>query len=244
MANKKQSGNSSRSARGKKILGVGLLMALLTGLGIAAYAKKPKRPSTPPMPPKEKPKPAPLPAPVTRPVQGFPLRRGMKGGLVRQMQEGLLAISPGSLPRFGADGDFGGETESALVTLGFPKIVDKAIFDRITGTVARSTGGVQGAAKALMQAMSAKNYPAGISVLRSISNPAAFEALDRELRRLPGSPTALATARFLVGPNSPLTVTERREVAGELLRIGLVHDQRRGTWALPFSLSGHPIYDF
>lgn len=42
------------------------------------------------------------------------LKRGDKGNAVRKFQEGLLNERPGSLPQFGADGDFGAETEAAV----------------------------------------------------------------------------------------------------------------------------------
>ncbi len=46
--------------------------------------------------------------------QGTGLRRGDYGTAVTAMQRALLAWDPTCLPRYGADGDFGGETEAAL----------------------------------------------------------------------------------------------------------------------------------
>ncbi|MBQ1788828.1 MAG: peptidoglycan-binding protein, partial [Oscillospiraceae bacterium] len=42
------------------------------------------------------------------------LRRGDMGDDVRAMQRALLTWNPDCLPKYGADGDFGGETEAAL----------------------------------------------------------------------------------------------------------------------------------
>jgi peptidoglycan hydrolase-like protein with peptidoglycan-binding domain len=42
------------------------------------------------------------------------LKRGDKGNAVRKFQEALMNERPGSLPKFGADGDFGAETETAV----------------------------------------------------------------------------------------------------------------------------------
>lgn len=50
------------------------------------------------------------------PIPGTPegLRRGDEGDDVRAMQRLLLAWNPDCLPKWGADGDFGSETETAL----------------------------------------------------------------------------------------------------------------------------------
>ena len=47
----------------------------------------------------------------TPPASSFPLKKGSKGELVQRLQ---LAIGTSKLPRFGADGDFGTETQNAL----------------------------------------------------------------------------------------------------------------------------------
>lgn len=48
---------------------------------------------------------------------GFPLKKGSKGAMVVKLQKAMLAIDPKILPKYGADGDFGTETETALKTL-------------------------------------------------------------------------------------------------------------------------------
>jgi len=47
----------------------------------------------------------------TTPASDFPLKKGSKGALVQRLQ---LAIGTDKLPKFGADGDFGTETQTAL----------------------------------------------------------------------------------------------------------------------------------
>lgn len=42
------------------------------------------------------------------------LKRGAKGPAVTKLQAGLLAEKPGCLPKYGADGDYGTETETAV----------------------------------------------------------------------------------------------------------------------------------
>jgi hypothetical protein len=47
----------------------------------------------------------------TTTASDFPLKKGSKGALVQRLQ---LAIGTSNLPKFGADGDFGTETQTAL----------------------------------------------------------------------------------------------------------------------------------
>ena len=45
-------------------------------------------------------------------VDEVTLRKGAKGKAVTMFQDGLLGWNPDALPQFGADGDFGNETET------------------------------------------------------------------------------------------------------------------------------------
>lgn len=47
----------------------------------------------------------------------FPLKKGSTGQKVTELQQAILAVSPNSLPKYGADGDYGSETESAVKAL-------------------------------------------------------------------------------------------------------------------------------
>ena len=57
-------------------------------------------------------------------IGDFPLKKGSKGGNVKLLQEALLAkYGKSILPKYGADGDFGTETLSALKKLGLPSSI-------------------------------------------------------------------------------------------------------------------------
>lgn len=51
------------------------------------------------------------------PISVFPLRFGSKGQEVMSLQQYLLSLDPNALPRFGADGDWGSETQAAVSRL-------------------------------------------------------------------------------------------------------------------------------
>lgn len=75
--------------------------------------------------------PPPLPADTT-----FPMSFGSRGEKVKQLQRALMTLFPGSLPRYGADGIWGSETETALKNNKQPTVIRKADFDRIIGAAA------------------------------------------------------------------------------------------------------------
>lgn len=59
-----------------------------------------------------------------KPTNGFPLKKGSSGRMVSSIQQWILKIDPTLLPKYGADGKFGSETESALNKLIGKKTVD------------------------------------------------------------------------------------------------------------------------
>ncbi len=78
-------------------------------------------------PPPPKPKP-----PVTKRTDEFPLKKGSKGARVRALQVWILRKDKNALPKFGADADFGKETEDALIKLfGKKEIFDQAELNAI-----------------------------------------------------------------------------------------------------------------
>ena len=71
-------------------------------------------------------------APVLSAGDNFPLKKGSKGARVAQVQSLLLKIDKNLLPKFGADGDFGSETEGAILKVLGKKTVDsQSDIDRL-----------------------------------------------------------------------------------------------------------------
>jgi peptidoglycan hydrolase-like protein with peptidoglycan-binding domain len=61
---------------------------------------------------------------TTSSPSGFPLKKGSKGSLVSSVQQWILKIDKTLLPKYGADGDFGSETEAAVQKLLGKKTID------------------------------------------------------------------------------------------------------------------------
>ncbi len=64
--------------------------------------------------------------PIPIPTSIYPIKKGSKGNKVKELQRLLLQIDPNSLPKYGADGDFGSETEAALNKILGKKSIDSA----------------------------------------------------------------------------------------------------------------------
>ncbi|MBD3638163.1 MAG: hypothetical protein HUJ25_12495 [Crocinitomicaceae bacterium] len=65
---------------------------------------------------------------------GFPLKKGSRGELVKNLQEALIKTYGASiLPRYGVDGDWGSETENALISKGLPTVITAETFTKLVG---------------------------------------------------------------------------------------------------------------
>ena len=71
---------------------------------------------------------------------GFPLSRGSKGEYVRNLQNALIQkFGKGILPKYGADGSWGKEMDTALVSKGLKTAIDQTTYtDYITGNFGSS----------------------------------------------------------------------------------------------------------
>jgi len=74
----------------------------------------PKKDKSPPAPPPKKDETNTTTTTTTPVSTAFPLKKGSRGSLVRQVQTLLIKLDSKNLPKFGADGSFGSETEAAL----------------------------------------------------------------------------------------------------------------------------------
>ena len=60
---------------------------------------------------------------TTQPSKTFPLKKGVNGAKVKELQEAIMSYDVNLLPKFKADSNFGSETEAAVVKLLNKKII-------------------------------------------------------------------------------------------------------------------------
>jgi hypothetical protein len=76
---------------------------------------------------------------TTAPQLSYPIRFGNKGSNVVELQKVLLTIDSKSLPKYGADGQFGGETSAALIkALGKASVENQADVDKLLDLMKKS----------------------------------------------------------------------------------------------------------
>lgn len=72
---------------------------------------------------------------------GFPLSNGSSGNNVKLLQQALIKkYGNGILPKYGADGGWGTETQNALISKGLPTVISESDFNKITqGSTPKTT---------------------------------------------------------------------------------------------------------
>ncbi len=185
----------------------------------------------------------------------FPLRRGMRGAAVKQMQQALIRRHGNVLPRYGAAGDYGGETEAALRNNGWPLSVSQAKFTEITsvlstGSSAQGGGNpaTQGSsivgpvdAKVMAQAINGKDLRTIGQILLRMKTVADYSTVSNNLKRETtynkfGRGASRNLVNALMGDDMPWNFSARSAFATQLKRMGLKHDPNSDRW----SLSGIP----
>lgn len=160
----------------------------------------------------------------------FPLKKGSKGERVKELQQALIGkFGKSILPKYGDDGDFGSEMETALQKAGYPTVVDESTYNVIKKLGAPNYSAI---ALGLRSAVDTKNFNNAISSLaklRNISDYSSTNVKFKEYFWLESNPTIVS--KML---NAFSTSTQRDSLRKEFLRIGLKFDGSKWT------LSGIP----
>lgn len=119
---------------------------------------------------------------------GFPLKKGSRGTLVKNLQSALIKKYGSSiLPRYGADGQFGSETQAALKSKGLPTVVDSQTFTQIvlgsgsSSTDSASTNAISSASQIssmLHSAIDSDNFSKAISALSNITSVSKYSEVN------------------------------------------------------------------
>lgn len=164
----------------------------------------------------------------------FPLSKGSKGNNVKLLQQALIAkYGSGMLPRYGADGDFGTETVTALKKAGLPATINESTFNVLTASVKPDATNI---GKELYAAANSKNYNKALSLLKQMPSTDDY-ALANEVfkqNRINGVRQTIVNGLLNV-----FTSTSQKEaIKFEFLRMGLQFDGSK--WSLS-GFDGKPV---
>lgn len=170
----------------------------------------------------------------------FPLKKGSRGSRVKALQQALISRHGKSLlPRYGADGDFGVELESALKKLGLPTQVSETTFHVLTESVAADPSAV---AREIFQAVQARSYVKVLPALKKLQSPEDYTAANNVFKtfRIDESVRQSMVTAVL---NRFTDADQKLKLKLEFERIGLRYrkDQKKNKWQ--WSLAGTGLYN-
>lgn len=160
----------------------------------------------------------------------FPLKKGSKGEMVRQMQQALISKYGSSiLPKYGADGDFGSETLNALKKKGLPTVVTESAFNVLTQGESGGSGNY-GLAEQLHKAAESRSFSSVISLLKKIGSKDQYQQVSNSFMqlRLNGVRQTLVNGML----SSFTDEGQKQQIRMEFIRMGLQYRNNK------FSLSG------
>lgn len=179
--------------------------------------------------------PTPKPQSKSAPVRNdnFPLKRGSRGAKVIALQQALIAkYGVAILPKYGVDGDFGLEVETALKSKGLPTILDAVTFNSITQSVyipPVTSDTPQTIAKEVYETLIGRNLERTLQVLRKIKDKAHYSAVSQVFKT-----TYRINLVHQTLVNATLTVfngeSSKDKIRAEFSRMGLI--ERNGKWSL------------
>lgn len=165
----------------------------------------------------------------------FPLKKGSKGDTVRKLQEALIAkYGKQTLPKYGADGDFGSETTNALTKLGLPTTITESTFNVIVQGVPQVNPSSIG--KDLFNAASAKDFNKTLAALKNLKSVDDYSSANEQFKqnRLNGVHQTIVNGLL----NTFTTDSQKQKIKFEFLRMGLQFDGSK--WSLS-GIDGLPI---
>lgn len=222
------------SGKGKKILLIGLSLAATGTLGYFGYQWYQKRKQkqtgdeTPDLdltPPEKNS--FSLPAAPTKRNDDFPLKKGSKGARVKQLQDALIEKhGKETLPKYGADGDFGSEMVAALSKLNYPSSIDENTFNVIV-----QEGGLDDdqAAKELYNAAIKKDFSSAIKSLQKLKSKEDYSSVSEIFKtnyRINGVRQTLVNGML----NSFSEEKQKQAIRLQFTRMGLNYDGSK--WSL------------
>lgn len=184
----------------------------------------------------------PLPKPVTqtatasKSTSSFPLKKGSKNELVKSLQLALIAKYGASiLPKYGADGDFGSETFTALAKAGLPATIDESTYYVIvqgsSGVTDKST-----LASKFFTAAASSDINTVLSLLKQMKTKEDYRQVSDVFvqLRLRGVRQTLVNGLL----SSFSSESQKQQIRYEFIRMGLKYNGSQ--WSLD-GFDGRPI---
>lgn len=175
-------------------------------------------------------------ATTTSATSGFPLKKGSKGALVKSLQQALISkYGAGILPKYGADGDFGTETATALSKSGLPSVLDESNYYLIVQGSSSASDKSDLASK-LLSAATAANFSNLLSLLKQMSTKEDYKQVNAVFSqsRLRGVRQTLVNGLLTTFSNE----SQKQQIRYEFIRMGLRYDGNK--WSLD-GLDGRTI---
>lgn len=171
---------------------------------------------------------------------GFPLKKGSRGQLVRNLQAALVKKYGASiLPKWGIDGQWGSEVTAALVSKGFPTVIDADEFTRIVSSKKSSSSTKSSSKKKkfdplkvsdyLHSAIEKDDFSRAMKVFGWIHTTKGYTRVNTYFkeRRVNGGVRKTLVNALLSRFSS---TSEKKELNSQFYRIGLKYNGRQ--WSL------------
>ena len=174
----------------------------------------------------------------------FPLKRKSKGTLVKDVQLALIKKYGGSiLPKYGADGFYGQEMETALISKGFKTEIDSKEYGKIIMDDSKKEiekpkidskntdqNNYKVLAKTLHKSVIDDNIFTALSILKKIKNKEQYLYLNEEFKKIEFALVSNTVVNALLSRFTSLEY--KKKINAELYRIGLKY------YGSKWSLSG------
>lgn len=168
----------------------------------------------------------------------FPLRFGSKGDKVRSVQQALITTyGAGILKKYGADGHFGGELNTALRRKGYGIPLSESEYNKITGKKEETqtpppplvTFDPVAIAKAIYTAIVGKDFSTTLTLLKAIKSTTEYSLVSEQIKnsyRIAGVRQTLVNAALTTFTES----SQKAKVQEAFKNMGLKYDGTK--WSL------------
>ena len=168
--------------------------------------------------------------------RNFPLRKGSSGSLVRNLQEALIKKYGASiLPKYGADGSFGSETQNALLSKGLPTSIDSDTYTSIllssgSSNTSSSSSSISASsiATTIYNAILKRSLASAIKGLKQIKSVSDCTAVNTHFKKKRIGLVRMTLVTALLSTFS--STAQKKQVNQEFYRIGLKYDGSK--WSL------------